>query len=336
MSMTSIGDLSRQFMTLRHNAQTRQDLDKLTRELSTGNVADLTAHLGGDGIRLGEIDRQLGLDEAYLRVARGTGQMLSSMQLALEKVDTARSGLGSKLLGITRDTVPSQQAAASAAGAAAFSDMVVALNTTFGGATLFGGVTFDRPALAPAATMLTSLRAAATGAVTAADVTAVVDTWFDAPGGPFETIGYLGDSGTPMRRGIGANTAIEVSARADAPAIRDQLKAAAMAALANDPAIALSNDARADLLRDAGIRTAAAAADFTNLRADLGLAEERIETNIARLSARSTAFTIMRNEMTSADPFTTASRLQAVQAQLETQYTLTARLAGLSLVGYLR
>lgn len=336
MTMASIGDLSRQFITQRHNTQIRQELDRLTREMSTGKVADLTAHLGADQLRLGDIDRQLAVDNAYLNVARNTGQLLSVMQVALGKVDTTGTDLAAKLIGINPETPPAQQIAASSAGAMAFADMVAALNTSFGGTTLFGGVATDAPALASADIMLASIRAAAIGSVSAADVTAAVDAWFDTPGGSFETIGYLGNVSGPVRRGIDADQAAEIAARADAPAIRDQLKAAAMAALATDPALGLGGVPRANLLADAGLRLAATAESLAYLRADLGLTEQRVETATAQLAARSTAYGIMRNEMTSANPYTTASGLQAVQIQLETHYAVTARMANLSLVGYLR
>ena len=71
-------------------------------------------------------------------------------------------------------------------------------------------------------------------------------------------------------------------------------------------------------------------------RRDHAPGEARVEDAAARLSARGTALEIARNDMSAADPYETATKLQNVQLQLETHYTLTARLSRLSLTEYLR
>jgi flagellar hook-associated protein 3 FlgL len=43
-----------------------------------------------------------------------------------------------------------------------------------------------------------------------------------------------------------------------------------------------------------------------------------------------------RSDIVSVDPFEVATELQNLQVQLETIYTITARLSGLSLTKYLR
>jgi len=89
-------------------------------------------------------------------------------------------------------------------------------------------------------------------------------------------------------------------------------------------------------LRHAGEALIAGAGNLVQLRASVGSAEARVEEASARLSARETALEIARNDMSAADPYETASNLQEVQLQLETHYTLTARLSRLSLTEYLR
>ena len=65
---------------------------------------------------------------------------------------------------------------------------------------------------------------------------------------------------------------------------------------------------------------------------------QRLTNQIEKLAeqeAQLTSLGIIRNDMTVADPFETAVRLQEVQLQLETQFTITSRLSGLSLVNYI-
>ena len=123
--------------------------------------------------------------------------------------------------------------------------------------------------------------------------------------------------------------------RADDPALRSLLKAAATAALAGDPGLGLSDDIKSNLLRSAGLQMLTAAQPLVNMQARLGLSEATIEETTVRHTAQKTAYGLMRNDLVSADPYDTAAELEQVQRQLETHYTLTARLSKLSFVEYI-
>jgi flagellar hook-associated protein 3 FlgL len=71
------------------------------------------------------------------------------------------------------------------------------------------------------------------------------------------------------------------------------------------------------------------------MRAGIGTLEARIETATARNSAETSALEMARNEIIAVDPYKAATDLSAAQTQLETLYTVTARLSRLSLAGYL-
>ena len=72
------------------------------------------------------------------------------------------------------------------------------------------------------------------------------------------------------------------------------------------------------------------------VRGEVGVLENRLETARTRNSVETDTLAMARAEMVGADPFETATRLQMVQTQLDTFYTLTARLSQLNLTGYLR
>jgi flagellar hook-associated protein 3 FlgL len=92
---------------------------------------------------------------------------------------------------------------------------------------------------------------------------------------------------------------------------------------------------RSDLARDAGGNLLGAQTDLTQLRADLGFAEERVARAESRISAEISSLGIARNTLVSVDPSATAGELQQVQFRLEALYTLTARTSRLSLVNFL-
>ena len=146
---------------------------------------------------------------------------------------------------------------------------------------------------------------------------------------------YQGDTGPALSRRVDTDTSVQLDGRADDPAIKALLKAAATAAMAGDAGLALSDTVKSELLRSAGLQMLSAAQPLVNVQARLGIAEETVETTTVRQAAQKTAYGIMRNDLVSADPYDTAAELQQVQKQLETHYTLTARLSNLSLVEYI-
>ncbi len=336
MTVNSLSDMARSFAQSRQNTGIRTRLATLGNELSTGKVADLTKRLGGDTVAVRDIDRQLKLATIHTRAITEAGQWTQSIQSYLGRIDTEREALSSSLLALDIEPNAERRDLASAAGKTAFETTVSALNGRFAGQSLFAGRDTDATPLADASDMLAALRIAATGATTAAELAVAIDTWFNAPGGGFETAGYLGDTGGQQSRRIAEDLSISPGIRADDPALRDMMKAAAVAALAQDTALSLSAKEQTAALGIARDRTIAASAPIIGLRADLGQQESLIERRMADVSARTGALSILRNETDSADPFDTAGALQEVQLLLETHYAVTARLSRLNLTDYLR
>jgi flagellar hook-associated protein 3 FlgL len=336
MTMTSIGDLAGNFTNRLHTARIKSDLLRLTSEMSTGRPHDPVAHQGGDTARLALIERDIGIARSRVAAAAGLGHILTTMQTALDGIEGVRLGLVGQIIAVTAASDALELARAGEAGAAAFRDIVGQLNGTFGGLSLFAGTATDRPALADADAMLASLTAAAAGAATASDVIAAVDAWFNDPAGGFAMMGYLGDDGAPLSRRIDDGVTVTVEPRADHPALKDLMRAAAVVALSADPALGLPRSTSMTLVTGALPDLLSAAAPLTDLRADVGLEEERTAEAVTRNGALSAALSIMRNEIALVDPYATATALRETETQLETQFVVTARLAGLSLVNYLR
>ncbi len=201
---------------------------------------------------------------------------------------------------------------------------------------MFGGTTLDASPLADANTMLDALHVEVTGLTTAADIDAAIDNWFDASGGGFETVGYEGGTTDFISRSIASTQTVEIGLRADDQAIRDTLKGLAKGALAGDPTLAFDTDIQRDLQVQSGADLLSTASSLAGIQGRLGHIEGQVEEASTRIAAQETSYGIARNELVSADPFETATRLQSVQLQLETHYTLTARLSRLSLTEYLR
>lgn len=334
MPVFSVGDMAQQFANMRNGGAIKTELFSLNRQMSTGRVQDVTAHLNGQTTRFSGINHSLAQLNGYLQTASETSQMLRGIQSVLQRVDAARAETSRQLLLVTSESLPNQVDEAARAARGSFDTMISALNMRLADRVLMGGVNVDGPSLASADDMLADMQAFVGGATAPTAIVAAIEFWFDDPAGGFATMGYLGDTGGPIEKRVTTDRVVQVDARADDPAIRETLIAAALAALANDlPSLTVA--AKSDLLQEAGLRLFGASSGLVAVQSRMGFVEESVERSTVEMTAQRTALVMTRNDLISADPFDTASRLQAVQLQLETHYTVTARMSQLSLLGYI-
>lgn len=332
MSLSGLGDRAHLFLNQRHNVDLRTRLATKVEEMATGEVGDMVAHLKGDTTPLADIDRRLALAGAYGSAAQEASNRLSLMQDALERVEGIRTGV---LQDLMNPTVVGSRTIAANAARAGFEDIVSALNTRLGDSPLFAGTETGGPALAPPEAMMDDIRTAVAGSATAAEVAARLDAWFDDPTLGFASIGYQG-ADTDLTRAVDAGATVTLGLRADHATLRGLLKAAALGALAADPALSLPDGEGVELLGRSRDALLSLAAPLTEVRASLGQTQSRTEEVAARHAARATAWGLLRNEMTQTDPYAAASEIEALRTQLETHYELTSRLSSLSLLNHLR
>lgn len=326
--------MAQQFTSLRNGAVIKAELASLTDSLSTGVVTDVTKHLDGETARFSGIRYSLTQLDGFGQVASETQQYLSNVQIVLSQVDNTRSATAERLLLVSDTSTIAQVDEAAFAARSAFESVVLALNTKIGDRALMGGAAVANSPLAPAADMLADIQTAIGGAVDLPTITAAVDAWFDDPAGGFATVGYLGDTGPAPEKRVSETRSFDMNARADDPAIKDVLKGAALAALAHDLS-GLDRETKTELLKDAGARLFVGASDLVAVQARVGFTEAGVSQALAETAAQTTALNIAENDLISADPFDTASRLQAVQLQLEMHFSVTARMSQLSLLRFI-
>jgi len=138
----------------------------------------------------------------------------------------------------------------------------------------------------------------------------------------------------PFRVSPEDSLALDVTAQNSA--LREALSATAKAALLDRGVLSGDIAEQRKLIRKSGVNLFEAEASVVALRGDIGMVEARIDTAKVRNGAETASLEMARSALIGADPFQTATQLQAVQTQLETFYTLTARLSQLNLTGYLR
>lgn len=335
MTQFSLGDLAGNFLLRRHNMALRHSMSHLTVEVATGRAKDTVSHLAGHLSALAAFERDIDMIDALRNAVTEAQTQSTGMQAALGQVQDSTAQLADTMA--TASLVPQSWAGASVAQVARQSlDAVVsALNTQIAGRSLFAGVDVAAKPLEDGNILLAELKTAMAGATTATEILAAADDFFDTPGGWFDTLVYKGATSSLAPIALGDGQTVRVDIRADDPVLKASIKTAAVAALIEELSVGLQAAEPGKLLDALTVRAAADQDKQIRLRSDLGFAERRIEIRSAELATRRTSVELARNDLLSVDLYESATRLEAVQIQIETLYSLTARSSRLNLVNFL-
>ncbi|SDN80955.1 flagellar hook-associated protein 3 FlgL [Lutimaribacter pacificus] len=335
MTVTTLGDLTTHVMLLRHNTRLRTEMQRLSVELASGQVADPARHLGGDFTALADIEHRMTANAAYRQATADAKTATDAMQHVLGSLQDVTQDLAGTLVTVSETGLGESGQIASGKARAVFDQAVALLNTRVAGRSLFAGEEVTAPALADPDAILAGLRSATAGLTDPDDITTAVDGWFDLPGGGFGTIAYTGTADAAPAFRVAEGESARLDLRADHAALRASLKPIALALLAGDQAAGLDQAARDGLYRAAGTALYAAQDGLGALQADLGVTQARLEETAVRNASEKLALEQARAGLLSVDPYETATRLEQVQFNLESLYTVTVRLSRLSLTEYM-
>lgn len=332
----SIGDLAHSFQTRRQTGAVKSELNTLSYELASGRKQNLSALPSRDYSSIVGLERNLNTIAAFEIVAKETGNLAASMQTALAQIETLGQGMSTTLINAATLGNSGDIDAASAEAGSRFEGVLAALNTRSAGRYLFSGQAWNTPAITDAPTILNALTTVVTGLTDAQSVDAAIDAWFDTTGGGYETVAYTGSVNTASVYRIAEDQSVTISTSAVTDEIRDVVKAHAKAAMLETGLLSAFPDERAAFADLAGRGMLGQQSGLILERARLGATEARISLVAETQSSTRSALELMQASIVGADPFETASRLEATRTQLETIYTVTARLSQLSLSNYLR
>jgi len=334
MSRTSLGDMTHSFMLRRQATDLKAAAQQLASEVTTGRVADAARAVSGDLVPLTGIETSLTRLQAYRSATTEAGLFASGMQEALGVLDRLTGDLATSLVTASNLGHAAMIAAAGADAAERFDSAISTLNTRMGDRSLFSGMATSQPALVSSETILAALDAEIAGTTTAEQAAAAVAAWFASPSG-FAATAYRG-AGPMSPLPVSPDDEVRLDVTAMDPAILRTIEGLALAALINRNSAPASNTERTSLARLAGERLMSGQTDRVGLAARVGTAEARIDAAVQRNDTERTALEIVRAGILSVDPYAAASELEAVQTQIETLHAITARLARLSLVDFMR
>jgi flagellar hook-associated protein 3 FlgL len=222
------------------------------------------------------------------------------------------------------DTISLDIAAREAEGA--IGQLFSTLNTRLGDRYLFAGDATDTPPFDGTDQLISDVRAIAASAAGTIDFNAQIDAYFDAQTGPYQQGIYAGTS----------NISDADSINAIHPALTELVKGLSILSLAqSNPNIAIiDNDPT--ILQTAASKLLAAASGITNLQADQGFKQERIEREQNTLNTEETILTLSFEQITGRDQFEAASELRQLETNLEASFLVTSRLADLQFLNFVR
>lgn len=334
--MSVLPDLLTSLRLQRDGLVLRERLSTVGTELATGRKADLMEASAGDPRQLYRIEGSLARATAtaeQISLARARAEVT---QGALGTLATVAEEIGLDLLAAVErgDRVAAERHAAGAR--TAFGAAVEALNTRFGGRSLLAGAAVDADALAPADQILAEVAAAVAGAPDAATALAAIDVYFNDPAGGFATSAFQGSAIDAPAVDLGDGTRLAYAERANSVEARLLLQGLATIVTGLESGLASSPANQDALFRDGTGDVIASRDAITEVRARLGIAEERIGLAATTTDARIAGLEMARTALIARDPSEAATLFETLETQISAVYTVTARLSGLSLVNFLR
>jgi flagellar hook-associated protein 3 FlgL len=318
-------------------------------EVSTGRYADMGVSLGyktGQTVSLRTEQSRL---TTIMETNSVVATRLDSTQSALTALVGDTQTFVGQLLG-ARDAPSGPQVIQNQAQTSlkAFADM---LNTSIDGAYLFAGINadvkpmsqYDQNPSSPAKQAVANAFFATFGItqddpaaanISHDDMQTFLDTTFASLfQDPAWTANWSSASDQNIRSRISTSELIETSTNTNEDAFRQLARAYTMAA---DLGTKNLSQGAFQAVVDSAVKIAAQAIQgLTGLQADLGTAQQRVDNANGRMSIQKDILTNHISSMEDVDPYEASTRVNTLMTQIETAYSMTARIQQLSLLNYL-
>lgn len=319
-------DIPRQRALNEPIGELRSKLTQASTELVTGRKSDLALSLGS---RTGEYnliakalaDINAGTERLNLTKSRlsATSTVLSQIRESLTQFSVQAQSFFVE--GNDLQNVPLKEARNEV------SKLLQTLNTSFGGRTLFSG---DEVTAKPFISdeQFFAILDPIFGNV---DDLATLDgrlTEFFAEGGQFDTEVYLGGNGNAAGVRLPNGGSIEFGFRGDDISVKKALEGLVRIVYAPE-------DSDASFINNSLKRLFRSEALLIDAEAELGRQQNIVESSIEVSLEQKILLQQSEDALAGVDPYEAATRVQTLETQLQTAYTVTARLSRLTLTNYI-
>lgn len=344
ISSTAIQNAMRQ--TVR---QAQNEMTSASTEATTGVYADIGVSLGGSTSLNVNLTREVSRIDSILSSNSIANQRMTTSQTALTGMGTQAQKLMDQLVALSGNTDGSSVALAQQAASSTLSNVIASANTMVNGEYLFAGTNTDvqpmtdKSAATNAAiqSALTTYMSGQTPAVTAATISAAQITDFiKTKVEPMFTSdaswsSWSSASDQNMTSRISNSEVIESSTNANSSGIRYLALATSVtnALMGTPPGL---NQSAVNAVTQQAISYTRQSVDGLNSQASqLGLSQSRLSDANTTLNAQKTILTTSIGDLTGVDPYEASTKVNSLQTQLQTAYTIVSKIQQLSLVNYL-
>jgi flagellar hook-associated protein 3 FlgL len=334
MNSLSLGDLANSFMLQNRSSALQAEMTQLTQELTTGQVSDIKSVLGGNYSYLTDIESSLTALEGYKIANTEAAVFAEGMQLVLGNIHDSTSNLGTNMIVVSSGGLDQVVLQTGREAFEVLSNTMSTLNTQVAGRSLFSGAATDQPALSNADDLMNELNSVVTGSIGSAAKLSAIQNWFDDPLG-FDAVIYSGSENGISSFDLAPSETLSLDIKATDPQLKATIRNLAVATIAGNESLVIDPEERSALLQAAGEGLLASQDGLTSLRSEVGYAESRIENHATKNATESVSLEYAKGTLLASDPYEAATRLEEVQFQLQSLYTLTARASQLSLVNFL-
>jgi flagellar hook-associated protein 3 FlgL len=339
----------------------RDRLATLQEQTTTGLVSQSYSGLASVSSQVLDLTAATSQNNAYAQVMTQAQGKASVMQAALSQIGTMVSSMATSALGNSGTTTPSAVTTMAQQAGQALTQLVAALNTTYGGDYVFAGAdTSNAPVPSPSTVtssgMYTNIAnevsALATTPTTPSVTTVIANTVLSASptavGNIFST--YLtgaGLSAAPVTVQVGPSDSITLdlpatknvgavsdpSIHGTGNAISDIMRS--LAVMASSTGGMATNPDFQTLMQNAATTLTSAGATLTQESAQIGLSQNAMTTAAASNSSMQTIMATQFSGLTQVDIATAVSTMQTVNTQLQASYKVLGEVSSLNLASYL-
>ncbi len=344
ISSTAIQNAMRQ--TIR---QAQNEMTSASTEATTGVYADIGVSLGGSTSLNVNLTREVSRIDSILSSNSIANQRMTTSQTALTGMGTQAQKLMDQLVALSGNTDGSSVALAQQAASSTLSNVIASANTMVNGEYLFAGTNTDVQPMtdkssatnAAIQSALTTYMASQSPAVTAATISAdQITDFIKTQVEPMFTSdaswsSWSSASDQNMTSRISNSEVIETSTNANSSGIRYLALATSVtnALMGTPPGL---NQSAVNAVTKQAISYTRQSVDGLNSQASqLGLSQSRLSDANTTLNAQKTILNTSIGDLTGVDPYEASTKVNSLQTQLQTAYTIVSKIQQLSLVNYL-
>ncbi|MGY5778614.1 flagellar hook-associated family protein [Rhizobium sp. LEGMi135b] len=344
ISSTAIQNAMRQ--TIR---QAQNEMTSASTEATTGVYADIGVALGSSTSLNVNLTREVSRIDSILSSNSIANQRMTTSQTALTGMGTQAQNLMDQLVALSGNTDGSSVALAQQTATSTLSSVIASANTMVNGEYLFAGTNTDVQPMtdnssatnADIQSKLATYMSSQSPAVTASTISAAqINDFITNTVAPMFTsdtgwANWSSASDQNMTSRINNSEVIETSTNSNSSGMRYLALATSVtnALMGTPPGL---NQSAVNAVTQQAISYTRQSIDGLNSQASqLGLSQSRLSDANTTLNSQKTILNTSIGDLTGVDPYEASTKVNSLQTQLETAYTIVSKIQQLSLVNYL-